>query len=367
MDQQTLAVCAGSALLVVVAALPAAGRLRAITALAVAVGFLVVTAGAIRWEVREKRYVPKNHPMRIARYGVDRLKEAIRHPSDNLLIVEGGSYASRAIHPLILQRTLKKLGYRTEVVQVSLSAANHFERFQLQDDILRYSGFLKQPRKRHHVVLLTEVQYNYDRTPLAQFMENLDTDRTYYYVSPATVWFGLRALHSEGVRNDDVSAWELLRHGMVNGFNVGISSRFEPWRRNTPLTGHQRNRGRGRSKVKNLPRLIAAATKPLGKTTHLPWLSNIREARLRDLWGGSLDEWVSYGIPTRQPNYIEWTREYCAESSEPCIAVDDPRLLEALGKGSKWYDWGHLSSAGAEVYTKWLAKRLVATGVLVKR
>lgn len=367
MDQQTLAVCAGSALLVVVAALPAAGRLRAITALGVAVGFLVLTAAGIRWQVREQRYVPKSHPMRIARYGVERLKAASRRPPDNLVVVEGGSYASRAVHPLLLRRTLKKLGYRAEVVQVSLSAANHFERFQLQDDILRYSGFLQQPRKRQHVVLLSEVQYNYDRTPLAQFMENLDTDRTYYYVSPATVWFGLRALYSEGVRSEEVSLWELLRHGMVNGFNVGISSRFGPWRRNTALTGHQRNTARRRGEVKNLRRLIAAATRPLTETTPLPWLWSIREARLRDLWGGSLDEWVSYGIPTRQPNYIEWTREYCKGSSEPCIAVDDPALLEALGKGSKWYDWGHLSSQGAEIYTKWLAGRLVATGVLVKR
>lgn len=58
---------------------------------------------------------------------------------DNIIVIDGGSYAHRAIDGKALEDSLNAKGFKVSVFQSSLPGANHFERARLLESLDRKS------------------------------------------------------------------------------------------------------------------------------------------------------------------------------------------------------------------------------------
>ena len=87
---------------------------------------------------------------------------------------------------------------------------------------------------------------------------------------------------------------------------------------------------------------------------------------MRRLWGSRIDQWVYFALPSTVRSSVRWAQDFCAITHDTCIVPDDAELLHRLDHTRMWYDAGHLSKRGAQIYTKWLAHQLAASGALKK-
>jgi hypothetical protein len=250
-------------------------------------------------------------------------------------------------------------------VKLTFSAANHFERYRLYEDMKRDLVVRPGPGQRWHFLL--EAHEGYDHEPLAQLDKNQDTARAFHYVTPANAWFAFQAQTSAGVRASPVSGWRwgLIRHMLVNAFNVGVANRLvaseviEDW---DGELSRSRRRFRYNGHLKDV---IAEAARPGADVPVPQWLFDIREARLKSLWRREITSWVYFGVPATHVEQQRYLRSFCKATKLPCIAPD-VELTTALDKSMYWKDKGHVGPKGAKVYTEWLARRLVEKNVLVK-
>jgi len=367
MDSLTLAPYVGSALLVVVAALPTVSRARLPGMLALMVGWVLIAVIAIRLWASRAEYSPNTEPSRVVSYGVTKLRNALQKRTPNLLVIEGGSYAARGIDPDVLSRQLRELGYRTDVVQLALGAANHFERHTMFSDLLRRKE-LSGLAKHSNLVFLAEAQVDYDAKPLAQLQENSDTHRAYHYLTPINGWLALWSLWQGGGHLGTLSypKWTVFRHTLVNAFNVGLSDSLVPWKKIKPRSGYVKGGREAGYEFRGLSKVRQAATGPLPRQDDRPWVFDVRERRLQQLFGNRIDHWVYFGVPATVSRQTQWLRSFCSTTQRPCIAANDPKLLENLDSAKMWHNRGHLSSKGASLYSIWLAERLAEMGVLRK-
>src|ERR1043165_5883689 len=197
MDAGSLTILAASSILVLVASLPAVPGGRVKLGVATHCAAIVITALLGRRGIRAEKLAPDTNPSMVLRGAAYRLATA---RTKNVLILEGGSYPARAVDERLVEGELARRGYSATVVQIALGAANHFERYQLHDDILHE---VDGPNAGQHYVFLTEVQYSYDSRPLAQLEENEDTARTYHNLTPANAYYGLSAVLFGGARKVD--------------------------------------------------------------------------------------------------------------------------------------------------------------------
>jgi hypothetical protein len=357
---ETLAIAAG--LLVIVASLPARGQADVRLGLLSYLAALCVGALLVFRAIDASGAQADTRPSVTRKYAAKELSSATEQ---NVLLIDGGSYALNAVDVTLLEGELRRLGFSVRAVKLTFSAANHFERFRLYEDIKR--DLAAQPRSGQRWLFLLEAQEGYDHEPLAQFDKNQDTARAFHYVTPSNAWFALAAQRSPGVHSPPVSAWRwgLARHMLINAFNVGVANRLvageaiEDW--DGGLSG-----GRKRFRFSGgLKDVIAAAERPGPDVPVPPWIFDIREARLRSLWRSEISNWVYFGVPATHLEQQRYVRSFCNATHLPCIAPD-VELLSALDKKSYWMDRGHVSIRGARVYTEWLARRLVEKNVLLK-
>jgi hypothetical protein len=354
-------------LAVAVFVLVLAGSLPAVKAPIIGRGVLAYAAGLlasvllVSQAIRVSRAAPASRASQVRKYAVAGLSAATE---DNVLIIDGGSYGARAIEPKTLTKALRKLGFSVRVVHLALGAANHFERYRLQEEIV--GDALAKPRPGQRWLFLAEVQGGYDRRPLAQLLENQDTDRTFHYLTPDNAWYALRAIEDPRLDQDELKRpyWTVTRHTLVNTFNVGVATRLVPDSKIDPASGYVRGDRDGGYRFDGLDAVLAETRNP-GPPTAVPaWLFEIREARLRALWGPFVADWIYYGVPSTNPGAIRYTRSFCRATKTKCFTPDDVELLTELDSAPLWYNAGHLSSKGAPIYTRWLAQRLVQSGAL---
>jgi hypothetical protein len=282
----------------------------------------------------------------------------------NVLFIDGGSYALNAVDVSALEQQLATFGYSVQCLKLTLSAANHFERYRLYEDMKR--DLVSGPGPGQRWIFLLEAQEGYDHEPLSQFDINQDTARAFHYVTPQNAWFAFRAQHSPGVRTPPVSQWRwgLARHMLINFFNVGLANRvasaedIEDW--DGELSG-----GKIRFRFKGIKPVISEAKRPGPDVPVPPWLFDIREARLKSLWGGEISKWVYFGVPSTRAEQQRYLHSFCKVAKQPCIEPDQ-ELLKAMDKWPYWRNAGHVTRQGAGVYTEWLARQLVQLNVLSK-
>lgn len=356
---ETLAIAAG--LLVVVASLPARGEAD------VRIGWLSYLAALLLGAVLVFRTLDATGAQADTRPAMTRkyaAKELPKAAHKNVLLIDGGSYALNAVDVSALEKNLASLGYAAEGVKLTFSAANHFERYRVYEDIKR--DLSTGPRPGQRWIFLLEAQEGYDLEPLAQLDRNLDTARAFHYVTPQNAWFAWQAQQSPGVRPSPVGGWRwgLTRHALINFFNVGVASRLvtdediDDW--DGELSG-----GRIRFRFKGLDDVIAEAGRSAPNVPVPPWLFDIREARLKSLWKSEVSSWVYFGVPSTRAEQQRYLRSFCKVSQQPCIEPD-VELTTSLDKRAYWMNKGHVTRQGAAVYTEWLARRLVALNVLGK-
>lgn len=349
-------------LLVVVGALPALPALARGSAkarLAVLVPLVALGLGAygIRMAFQHGGVMSEGFPTQIVKYAVADLNVA---SAPTVLVIEGGSYVLNGVDVELVMDELGKLGVDARVVRLAAGAANHFERYRMgQNVVQRLSA--KRPGQRW--VYLTEVHLKYDNAPIAQFMENADAARAYDYMTPANAWAAAQALRSPGVQVPDGWRWTLLRHALINSFNVGAASRYVPEADVVPGGGRVNRHRKQRFRFRGMARQIDSLDEPVTAAT-LPWLRDVREPRLRRLWQPFTTELVYFGLPAANLEQLTYVREFCAATKRKCITPADPELLRALDDAALWRDPGHLMTRGAEIYSRWLARQLVAQKIV---
>jgi len=273
----------------------------------------------------------------------------------------------KGVDAKLLERELARLGYAVRTVRLAVPASNHFERYELQRDLLTELGPTPHPGQRW--IMLAEVQLNYDIQPLAQFHGNRDTTRALHYLTPSNTFYAFSAHRDPSLDPPYFEGswrWDVLRHTLINGFNVGVTDRVMPLddvRAESGSLPRSRERYRGRLDLKPLTDEIVYPT-PDRKSP--PWLKRIRERRLLRLWGSRLDELVYFALPSTQLEQLKHTRAFCNSTRRTCIAPLDVGLLDELDSRKSWLDAGHLSPKGAREYTLWLAARLDEQKVFVK-
>jgi hypothetical protein len=354
---------AAALLMLLVASLPAPreGRLGA----GLLVLLLTVLGGAalIKEVLARTSYVSTSPTSEVLKYALGELAAA---SEPNVLLVDGGSYVQRGLDAKLLEHELAQLGYRTRVVRLSLTGANHFERLQLYEDLTA-----RLPHRVNHGqrwVFMIEVQQGYDVQPLAQFEGNQDTSRAYHYLTPRNAWFALAAHHGGGstLPLDWRGHWAVGRHAMINAFNVGLVERLTTLDEVTPARPKISNQRGRRFDFEGMSAWVAEAGRTAQASSLPPWLLPVRDRRLRAVWTPYIDEWVYFALPSTAVEQLEHARSFCLQTESPCIAPDDVALLRGLDDKQFWFDAGHLSAKGARVYTHWLAEQLAKRGVLEK-
>lgn len=347
-------------LLVIVGSLPALpaevgarGRAVLITPL---LSCVVCAAGL--WQALEHgRVLPDTFGSKVVKYAASELGRA-REPL--VLVFDGGSYVLNGVDVGFVLEELHAAGVRAEAVRIAAGAANHFDRYRMQQQVVERLG-QKQPGQRW--IYLTEVSEGYDTNPLTQFTDNLDTDRTYHYVTLSNALAMAGAVSSRGVRVPEAWRWDLTRHAAVNAFNAGALSRLVPEAGLESGGGRVNDRTRANFRFRGLAEEIAVTHKRV-RGEILPWLSRIREPRSKQLWQDYASELVYFGVPSTSVDHLTYARSFCRASKQPCIAPDDPVLLAALDGARFWRDQSHMTRKGAAIYSHWLAQQLLKRGIV---
>ncbi|HEX2733532.1 MAG TPA: hypothetical protein VHM70_18100 [Polyangiaceae bacterium] len=124
----------GVTVLVLVASLPAPGRRPVLGLLLTFVAALIVGSAAVHYRIGAERLMMPSPISERARYAHKKLA----NPQEkNVLVVDGGSFAARAINNGLLTLTLARMGYSTRVVHLGITASNHFERYALYQRVVQ--------------------------------------------------------------------------------------------------------------------------------------------------------------------------------------------------------------------------------------
>jgi hypothetical protein len=280
-----------------------------------------------------------------------------------VIVIEGGSYVLNGVDSGWMMDELHQLGFDVRVVRLAAGAANHFERYRMAQHILQR---LSAKKAGQRWIYLTEVHLKYDSAPVAQFMENQDSVRAYDYVTLSNAWAAATALRSPGVQVPDGWQWKLFRHAMINSFSVGAASRYLAESEVEMGGGRVNWHRKQRFRFRGMGRQIESLSKPVVGNM-LPWLELVREPRTRRLWKPYTSELVYFGLPAANLEQVQYVREFCAATRHKCISPADPELLGALDNPNLWRDAGHLMKQGAEIYSRWLARQLVAQRILKRK
>ncbi len=301
----------------------------------------------------------------VERYAVDALS-APKEP--NVILIDGGSYVLNGVDANIVKSELATLGYSAKVVRFAAGAANHFERYRMQQGIVQRLHGEKDSNQRWFY--MPEVQAGYDQIPLAQFDNNLDTWRAIQYCTPENAWQAARALGTPGVTPPLGGAWrwQLFRHALINAFSAGALKRYAP-EADIELGGGAVSPHRpGKFRFRGLSKLITAIGKPTdpANVAVLPWLRDIRDRRSKRLWRPYRPELLYFGVPSTTVDQLEYVRGFCQAVGGKCIAPADEALLSELDNAKLWRDPSHLTTVGAGIYSRWLAHQIAALRVLRK-
>lgn len=280
-------------------------------------------------------------------------------PGRVVIVIEGASWSSRGIDGARLEMRLREQGIDADVVQVTLPAANHFER----DYLLRtLSQSLESDQLDRlsdtKLMLLREISQDYLENPIAQVERNLYTDRVYAYAAPGRAWRMSRAARAAN-QLEPTLALQIGQHAAFNWLRIGEVSRLEtPYADATragywPLdTTEDDMHTRGISDI-----LEFLDTTPV-PSFDPPAAIDVLERVGDDGYGLPIDATVFYEMPNLSVRRSEYARWFASQSSSPTLAIEDTELYRRLDDVDLWYDTGHLRREGAEIFTDWLALQL---------
>ncbi|MGB8843570.1 MAG: hypothetical protein WCC64_21165, partial [Aliidongia sp.] len=288
-----------------------------------------------------------------------------------LLLLVGSSYSQYGIDEAGFETDLDAAGHRMTVARLGFGGLSIPERLHY---IRRYLAAAKQKP----VVVLFEISAYYDQLPLKQFEQNLFTGREIAALDSDNLRISLDWLWGPaGDRSKRLTLTaELLAHFALHTLQVGFLPNSawltalpaESYSGTPPKTAHfadaviARDLARGQADAALSPGLIIP---DVPVTIPSDW----RRAVIAEETGLFQDQGITrfgfYAPPSRYASEPIYARQFCrVMTGYPCIPTEDTALLGALGHDEDWLDDTHLQGPGRQLYTAWLADRLVASGLL---
>jgi len=301
---------------------------------------------------------------------------------ENILIIEGGSSAARAINPDLLRDKLKELGFDVLVINFCIPGANHYERLWMFD---MFGSSLSETSRglmaERNVVVLHEAYPVYDQYPSEQMSVNLYRDRTLSYLRPDIACaLGKTVIKQRKTENgkkaDSLNTGtertliNIAGHGLINLFNIGLPGRTEPLSDIAPEEARYFNLRAADPKSGNYIGMAKVRERLRGRDTpelsvDTSWVVEIHRSEEQAL--ALKVKRGCFALPTQfssSPYYIE---NYRKEYSLLIAWEEDMGLIDALDDPSCWFNRTHLSGKGSAKATEWLAGRLAETEGLIIR
>ena len=333
---------------------PPAGLTRALLSFA---GAFALSAALIGVSAH-KAGIVRNGPY--AQIAADALRKVQADPSPYVLFV-GASYSRNAIDDDALTRKLRAHGYAQRIITFALEGAS------LQERDLRLRQFLRAAPRPPDVVFL-EASPEFDRAPTHGFVIAKFSERVIGQFDPRGTLWALRGLAMgapDGVVDLAKNTILLGLHVPLNWLNVGLFNEATTIHKAPVLSSWD---------PQQIPRRkVTAAARTRGLAQHdtaLPslfaWGEAFRARQRAMLRAAGVRAIAYYFPPVIDPDERAYLAALCmAHPKTPCIAPQDPKMLARLD-GPVWFDEEHLLAPGAAIYDRWLANRIMETGVLGK-
>ncbi|PHS24252.1 MAG: hypothetical protein COA84_09695 [Robiginitomaculum sp.] len=325
---------------------------RAFTAFVLGLGLTATFIGV----GANKAQIVRDGPF--AQIAANALQTITDDPSPYVLFV-GASYSRNAIDDAALTRRLKARGYAQRVVTFALQGAS------LQERDLRLRQFLRAAPRAPDTVFL-EVSERFDRNPTYGFEVAKFSERVIGQFDPRGTLWTLRGLlngPADGLVSFAKNGMLLGLHVPLNWLNVGLFNEGVRLQ-NAPLLASYDPQDTPRRKVTDHDRK-SGLRQTLPPSDHVyAWGEDFRVNQRAMLKKAGVRRIAYYFPPVIDAHERAYIEAVCARRTDQvCIAPVDPAMLAALD-GPVWFDEEHLLAPGAAVYSRWLAGRVMASGVL---
>ena len=322
---------------------------------------------------RDKYFFPSAESSRVVRSAAECLSKSALNPTRTVIVIDGSSHASRGINGPLLSKLLnQQKNPPVTVIQLSLTGGNHLERLFMHRLLKRVTnGDDWNKLTQSKILLLREISPGYDLSPTAQCEGNWGTERTYAYMEPAVAMDAARFL-----RESD--KWSLIqlsliaRHAVVNGFAAGRLETILAGITPAPAAAYMPLLPSTREFVHpgiNIVRMAIRRPSIPPLPPNYAWLDT-EHREILSVYAGISIRPVWFSAPTLRSAFVYYTNSRLSSlKTEVNINVYDSdaacaELWTKLDNPKCWFDEGHLSNVGAEIYTGWLAKKIVDSGLL---
>jgi hypothetical protein len=350
------------------------GLRRAIAVWAV----LFVAAALILAHFPAALFYPKNEALQSMQSELYRLAVKPLKKDEVVVLIQGSSAVAACVKPRLLERLLREKNLPARVFVLSVAGSNHFERLELlRQWLAQLTPAQAQAFRKARVVLLREVLLSYDENPLNGFVENAFGDRSIAYTTPANAIPMLRTAWAES-RADDSSdapaptlAPLIVGHLLFNVFRVGTIPSVQ-----VAKAAYSNHGAAAAARQTTAPRAAAfdyagavgeyreqmartKAAKPI--PTAFSW-QPIHDRELLRVTGGEVDAVGYLTTPHISPNPRRYEKKHLDALDVGTVRFDggSDAVLALLDQPQYWRDHVHLTPAGGEVYTRWLADQLAA-------
>ncbi|PHS21911.1 MAG: hypothetical protein COA85_12355 [Robiginitomaculum sp.] len=293
-----------------------------------------------------------------AQIAASALHTIAQDPAPYVLFV-GASYSRNAINDKSLTRRLRAHGYNQRVITFALEGAS------LQERDLRLRQFLRAAPRPPDAVFL-EASLEFDRSPTHGFVIAKFSERVIGQFDLRGTFWALRGLTMgapDGLVDLVKNTILLSLHVPLNWLNVGLFNEAVRLP-DAPKLASYDPQDTPRREVTDDDRK-SGLRQTLPPSDHIyAWGEKFRAAQRAMLQKAGVRRIAYYFPPVIDPHGRAYLAAICErEADEVCIAPVDPAMLAALD-GPVWFDEEHLLAPGAAIYGRWLAGKVMASGVL---
>lgn len=295
-------------------------------------------------------------------------QEQASHIPKNLIIIEGSSQTALGVDYDAVEKQLRDAGYDVAVIQLSGAGGNHLERYTLLSRMaeeMQREGLSTSPNTR----LMLEVAPEYDENPVIFFLANKDTLRGYHYSTLSNLWFAHRSLQIARGNPNYAALGAILRGALMSMFDIGLlpqMRRFDDLEPAPPFGPASRPAPNFHFRPFAADKYVRKPAPPIDPK----WIrfARYRAERIRTLYGGEAARVGYFSVPTvGYDKQMRYAHSFCHwKGAGVCIDATDPSLYGALDSADDFYNRGHLSAKGAEIYSRYFAQQLIAQGAVVK-
>jgi hypothetical protein len=333
---------------------------------------------AVLWFVGVDRFFPieNSYPeavaSRIAWRGIEKLENS--PTSKYVLLIDGSSVTMHGINGELLEKRLRERGISTTVVQLSLQAANHLERFEILKSFVK--GLPKSAREaveQSKLIFCREVELGYDLNPYGDLVRNQFSGRVLSYLTPRNLpeiarWFYHRFGSQGAIANRDLLGI-LATSEAYNAFRIGyfqrqtkpfkierrsglpayipITTRSETFRPSGPLIP-----------IPDVTQILREQSEMFRTKTQ--WI-DVMDQDIRNLMGSMMQRELMFSIPSwdiQAVAYDIWNSRRVQNGLY--FSGNSVSIRSALRDPEYWSDEIHLLETGSTIYTEKLSEFIVA-------